>query len=186
MNRTKQSTSKRLVLANDPSMTAWGWVVIDPTENTVVDCGTIKTETIGKKMRIRKGDDRVRRIQEINVALRNVLDKYNVSLIVSELPHGSQSAVAAIMIGVTTGIMQTIGACHGIPVEWFSEGDAKMAIAQKRTVEKDEMVTIVAGFYPDVKWTGVKWRDQAVADALAVYYVAWRQSTALKMLATSN
>ena len=175
---------RRLVLTNDPSITAWGWAVVNPLDNTVVDCGAIKTTPQSAKLRTRKGDDRVRRVSEINFKLIEITKKHNIALITSELPHGSQSAVAAMMIGVVTGIMQTIGDCFSIPVEWFSEGDAKMATLGKRSAEKFEMVQKVSDLF---EWnlTGVKWRDEAVADALAVYYVAKRHSTSLKMLIQS-
>ena len=177
---------KNLVLTNDPSITAWGWAVVDPSDNSVVDCGGIHTEPTSKMLRARKGDDRVRRVQEINFKLIQIIKKYNIALIVSELPHGSQSAVAAVMIGMVTGVMQTMGDCLNIPVEWFSEGDAKLSVSGKRSVPKDDMVTVMEGFFPEVAWKKTKWENQAIADSLAVYYVARQQSTSLKMLAVTN
>jgi Holliday junction resolvasome RuvABC endonuclease subunit len=182
---------RKYVLTNDPSITAWGWAVVDPVGNKVIASGAIKTAPSAKKLKARKGDDRVRRVQEINVALLEVIKKYNICLIVSELPHGSQSAVAAIMIGMVTGVMQTIGDCLNIPVEWFSEipvewfreSDAKLAVTGKRSVEN--MIPHIHDLFI-VTWTDTKWRDEAIADALAVYYVAWQQSTSLKMIAVSN
>jgi Holliday junction resolvasome RuvABC endonuclease subunit len=86
------------------------------------------------------------------------------------------------MIGMVSGVMQTIGDCLNIPVEWYSEGDAKKAISGKRSVEKDEMVEIVKGIYTHVPWKETKWQDQAIADSLAVYHVAKQQSQMLKLL----
>lgn len=177
---------KKYVLTNDPSMTAWGWAVVRPSDNVVIDCGAIKTEPQSKALRTRKGDDRVRRVQEINFQLINIIKRYHIALIVSELPHGSQSAVAAIMIGITTGVLQAIGDCLEVPVEWFSEGDAKVAVSGHRSVPKDDMVQIMEGFFPDCPFKKTKWENQAIADSLAVYYVARQQSTALKMLAVTG
>lgn len=178
---------KKLILTNDPSIVAWGWAVVDPVTNTVVECGGIKTEPESKKLRTRKGDDRVRRVTDINRQLIAVIKKYNIALILSELPHGSQSAVAALMIGIVTGIMQAIGDSLEIPVEWYSEGDAKVAVSGKRSVPKDDMVTIIDKLFDEkVLWKKTKWENQAIADALAVYYVARQQSTALKMLIVTN
>ncbi len=174
------TTRPKYIMANDPSIQAWGWVVVSST-GIVVDAGCIKTSPSNKKLRTRKGDDRVRRITEINTELIRVIEEYEVSLLISELPHGSQSAVAAIMIGISTGVMQTIGDSLGIPVEWFSEGDAKKAISGKRSVEKDEMVWIVKNKYR-VPWCDVKWKDQGIADSMAVYHVAKQQSQILKMI----
>jgi Holliday junction resolvasome RuvABC endonuclease subunit len=197
MQRKKQSSQvseiegarlkfNRLVLTNDPSIKAWGWAVVDPLDNSIIDCGGIHTENSPKTNRVRKGDDRVRRIQEINFKLLEIIKKYNIKLLLSELPHGSQSAVAAVMIGVVTGITQTIGDTLNIPVEWFSEGDAKLAVANRRSVEKDHMVAIIENLYTDVPWKKTKWENQAIADALAVMYVARKQSALLKMLSQSK
>lgn len=169
------------IMVNDPSITAWGWIIVNKVGG-IVEAGAIKTAPSSKKLNTRKGDDRVRRVTEINVALLALVKKYNVSLLISELPHGSQSAVAAVMIGMVSGMMQTIGDCLNIPVEWYSEGDAKMATCGKRSVEKDEMVEVIKSLYQGVPWKGTKWQDQAIADSIAVYHVAKQQSQMLKLL----
>lgn len=171
-----------LVLTNDPSMTAWGWAVLDKF-GKVCTSGAIKTKPIEKKLRIRVGDDNIRRITEINVELLRVIDEYNPALIVSELPSGgSQSAIAATMLGFVTAILQTIAIAKDIPIEWFSEGDAKMAVCGKRSIEKDEMVELMRKKNSSMPFLNIKWRDQAVADSLAVYYVAKKQSSILRLL----
>ncbi|MGV9142118.1 MAG: hypothetical protein ACOC1X_04195, partial [Promethearchaeota archaeon] len=86
------------ILANDPSTRGWGWVVIS-TDGKVLDAGCIKTEAENKKRRIRKGDDDIRRVSEINSVLQDVFYKYDIIYIVSELPHGSQSASSMKMVG---------------------------------------------------------------------------------------
>ncbi len=169
--------SKLTVLANDPSITAWGWAVIQ--DDKVVASGCIKTGSEQKARRIRKGDDTVRRVSEINEALLGVIREWDVNYVVSELPHGSQSASAAVMIGVCTGIMQTIADCLNLAVEWYSEADAKKAVTGRRSVGKQEMIDIIAGMY-EIHWHKVKYKDEAVADAMAVYHVAKKQSSVLR------
>lgn len=172
----------KYVMVNDPSIQAWGWVIIS-SQGKIVDAGAIRTVPSDKKLKTRKGDDRIRRVTELNVTLIEAIKKYKVSLLISELPHGSQSAVAAIMIGIVAGIMQTLGDALNIPVEWFTEGDAKLAISGKRGgIGKDEMVEIVKGKYKNVPWKKTKAENQAIADAIAVYHVAKQQSQMLKMV----
>src|SRR5690606_21011796 len=132
------------------------------------------------------GDDRVRRIQEIDTVLLEIIRKYKPALILSEQPHGSQSAVAAQMIGIVTGMLQSIGDALSIPVEWFSEGDAKMAVVGARSVAKDTMVGFICDLFECNPWKKTKWENQAIADSLAVFYVARQQSTSLKMLSVLN
>lgn len=175
----------KYVLTNDPSMVAWGWAILN-IDGVVVDCGAIKTTPSPKKLNVRKGDDRIRRIKELNLELMRIMDKYQPSLILSEQPHGSQSASAALMIGITAGVMQTISDTYHTPIEWYMESEAKKAVSGKRSVGKDEMVVIIQGRYAasfqQNWWKQTKWENQAIADALAVYYAAVNQSELMKML----
>lgn len=168
------------ILTNDPSMTAWGWAVLDWNGN-ILDTGCIKTKTEGKKRRIRKGDETTKRISEINQTLLAKIKEYNVTYLLSELPHGSQNASAAVMIGAVTGIVQTIADVMDIGVEWYSEGDSKKNALGKLSAEKSEMIHAINKIWPQI-WTGVKYIDEAVADALAIYYVASKQSATLRLL----
>lgn len=177
MNR---NIRRSVILSNDPSITAWGWVVIDIQDQVVLEAGCIKTIPNHKKLRIRKGDDTTRRISEINQALLHVFKKYDVKYILSELPHGSQSAVGAVMIGIVTGIVQTFADIKGIGIEWYSEADSKMCNLGKRAATKDEMITAIDKLYA-MPWTNIGYKDEAMADAMAVYHTALKSSNIIKM-----
>lgn len=179
MERTK-GKDQYLILTNDPSITAWGWTLLNG-KGRVVKIGCIKTESDVKRLRIRKGDDTVRRVSEINQRILEIVEHYKVNFLLSELPHGSQNAQAAVAIGLVTAIVQTISDCTGIPVEWYSEGDSKKAVLNKRSATKAEMIKAIDKLY-DVPWTRTKYIDEAVADSLAVHYVATKQSSMLKMM----
>lgn len=168
------------ILTNDPSMTAWGWAVLD-YQGKIIETGCIKTITEGKKRRIRKSDETSQRISEINNVLLNVIRRYNVNYILTESPHGSQNASAAVMIGIVAAIVQTISDCLNIGVEWYSEGDSKKCLLGRISATKKETVDAISKLY-SVTWTGTKYKDEAVADALAVHYVATKQSSTLKMM----
>ncbi len=170
------------ILTNDPSMTAWGWTILDKF-GSVCASGAIKTKPTEKKLRIRVGDDNIRRITEVNVELLRIIKKYNPSLILGELPSGgSQSSIAATMLAYATAILQSIAVTSDIPIEWFSEGDCKMAVCGRRSIEKGAMVTLMRDKNPTMPFLNVKWRDEAVADSLAVYWAAKKQSSILKLL----
>ena len=168
------------ILTNDPSMTGWGWAVLSGNGN-IHKTGCIKTAPEQKKRRIRKGDDTVRRASELIKQLVSIIKTYNVQLIISELPHGSQNAQAAVMIGLVTGIMQTMADVLGLPIEWFSEGDAKKCLLGKLSATKQETIDAIDKIY-EVEWTGIKYKDEAVADALAIYHCASEQSAVLKIM----
>lgn len=168
-----------IVLANDPSVCAWGFAVLDG-KGIILETGCIKTAGGGKKMRIRKGDDTVRRISEINQRLLQMIKKHHVTYLISELPHGSQNASAAVMQGTVSGIGQTIADCLAIGIEWYSEGDSKKCLLGKISAEKKETIQAISKLY-DWKPSGTKYIDEAVADALSIHYVASKQSSILKM-----
>jgi Holliday junction resolvasome RuvABC endonuclease subunit len=168
-----------VILAHDPSITAWGWVVIQGTEIKAAGC--IKTSSESKARRIRKGDDRVRRVSEIVQQLHQVIKDHRVTYMVSELPHGSQSAVAAVMVGICAGVVQTMADILDIGVEWFSEGDAKQTLVKKRSATKLEIKEAVAKLYPGDYWTGIGYRDEAIADSLAVYNVFRKTSPVARL-----
>jgi Holliday junction resolvasome RuvABC endonuclease subunit len=168
------------ILVNDPSITAWGYAVVSlHNKKEIIEVGCIKTSSESKSRRIRKGDDRVRRIQEINDALISLIKKHNVVFMLSELPHGSQNASAAVMIGIVTGIAQTLSACFNIGIEWYSEGDVKKNLLGKRSATKNEVKEEIKKYY-DIEWTNVGYKDEAIADAVAIYDLAIKTSPTLQ------
>ena len=178
MIRTEKIVKEFYVLTNDPSVTGWGWAVLNK-KGIVMEAGCIKTEPDHKKKRIRKGDDNVRRVSDITRTLKEVIEKYDIDYILSELPHGSQNANAAMMMGMTL-MLQAISDVLSIPAEWYSEQDAKKAVLGKKSATKQEMIDKIKTHY-SYKFTGVKYKDEAVADALAIHYVAMQQSQTLKL-----
>ena len=184
MKRTRHTPNQGTILTNDPSMTAWGWAVLDWSGN-ILTTGCIKTEPSQKKLRIRKGDSTVRRISEINRVLLKVIKEYNVEYILSELPHGSQNASAAVMIGAVAGIVQTLSDTLGIGIEWYLEKDVKNCLFNRQSVTKQEMINRINALY-DVTWTEIQYKDEAVADALAIHYTALQMSSTLRLLKSRN
>jgi len=177
--RRKTESNKPRILACDPSFTAWGWAVLEG--HLVQAAGVIVTKPEAKKRRIRVGDDDVRRVGELISQLVRVIEKYNVTFIVTELPHGSQNSRGAIMIGVVLGTLQSFNILLNIPVEWYSENDAKKALLGRISATKQQVIDAIADLY-EVYWTGVKYHDEAVADALAIYYCAECNSPTLKFM----
>lgn len=180
--RADEAYSGPTILTNDPSFTAWGWAVLSLDGKKIITTGCIVTEPKHKKLRIRKGDDNVRRINEIGCTLNQVIDKYNVQYVVSEQPHGSQNANAALMVGGTIGILETICVTRKIGNEWYSESDSKNELLGKDSGTKTEMINAVIHHFPNLKLPKAKYAQEAIADALAVYVVAEKQSTAIRFL----
>jgi len=168
-----------VILTNDPSFTAWGYAVV--SKNKILESGCIKTAPEQKKRRIRASDDRTRRASEIAGSLLQLIATHDVNFILSESPHGSQNAQAAIMIGLVAGLLVGISESLNIPIEWYSEQDSKKAVLGKKAATKEDMIEAIDKLY-DVDWRSTKYIDEAVADALAVHYVATQQSPTLKFI----
>jgi len=168
------------ILTNDPSLTAWGWSVLT-WQGGILDYGCIKTESQGKIKKIRAGDHLVKRIQEITEILKSIIETYNVKYILSELPHGSQNAHAAQMIGTVPGILQTISTFLEIGVEWYSEGDVKKHLFNRQDVAKSEMIEKIQSLIK-ITLPKEKYKREAIADSLGIYLTAKDQSPALKLM----
>jgi len=173
------------VLTNDPSMTAWGWAVVSLSEDQtiVLKTGCIKTESEYKKRRIRKSDDRVRRLGLLTHELDTIIRDFGVEWLLTETPHGSQSASAALMIGAVLGVIATLATCHRLPIEWYSENDAKKHLAGTGTLSKANTIKLISEEYGRDWITHTKYIDEAVADALAVFHVGRMTSPALTFAA---
>lgn len=184
MQRTKFN-KQPTIMACDPSLTAFGIVVL--RNNLVIDHGVVATKPEAKKRKIREGDDMVRRTRELLQALVRVINKHNVTYIVTELPHGSQNSRGAIMIGIVMGIMESMNTLRNIPVEYYSEADAKKAVVGRISATKKQIIEAVDELY-EVKWQykpsgkPLEYYNEAVADALAIYYCAECSSPTLKFM----
>ena len=181
MKRTSPAidSTKPKILACDPSFTAWGWVVFQ--NHTRIDSGCIKTEPEAKKRRIHQADDVTRRASEIIVSLMEIIGEHEVEFIVSEQPHGSQNAKAAVMIGIVTGILQAFSDLWNIPIEWYPERDSKKALLGRISASKAEVIAEVEKVFKD-RLSGPKYVQEAIADAMAIYNVAHQHSPTLKIL----
>jgi len=171
-----------IILSNDPSLTAWGWSVYDTISKRIISYGVFKTAPSPKKLKIRKGDDRVRRVQELSENLLKVIKEYRVDYIISELPHGSQSAVAAVMIGLCIGVLQSLSTSLSIPIEWYYEMDCKSMIFGRRDVSKEQVMSkMYTEFALPISPPKTMVEKEAVADSLSILYTAMRCSEVIKL-----
>ena len=153
--------TKPRILACDPSFTAWGWVVLEG--HIPIAQGVIVTKPDNKKKKIRASEDNARRVREIIQQLDRIIEKYHVTYIVSEMPHGSQNYKGAVMIGVVTGILEGFNVLRNIPVEWYLENDAKRALFGRISASKEQVKDAVADLY-EVYWTGTKYANEGRVD----------------------
>lgn len=169
-----------MILSNDPSLTAWGVAVVD-VDDSVVHAECIKTQKEAGKRNIRVGDDDCRRLRVINRKLLELASDYDVDFLLAERPHGSKNARAMKSIGFTYGQLTMMSETLDIPLEWFQERDCKKTLFGKVSVTKEAIRNHVREQL-DVPWTDVKYRDEAIADALSIYLTAKKESPVLQMM----
>lgn len=171
-----------MYLCFDPSLSEFGYSVITDTYQ-VLEYGCIKTDKEADERNISISHDKARRTSKIGKRLVEIVGKYDITKIISELPQGSQSAQAADCLGMARAIVQVLSDCTGIPLLWVKQHDSKITVFGKPDAEKDEIVLgvdINVLINPErsdkgkigAPWTGVIYRDEAIADSIAVFLTA--------------
>lgn len=161
-----------VILALDPSFTAWGWAVIEVNgdNDRLVDCGTIRTKPEEKKRGLRVADDDLRRVQELFTELERIWKKYDPVGIVTEVSGGAQSARASRTIGMTEGILGSFITAKMAPAEFYTAMEGKKAATKNRKASKEDVLMAMRAHFGD-KLIPRKPRAcrEAVGDALAVF-----------------
>jgi len=155
-----------MILALDIAFANLGWVVFDKGEP--VAWGVISTEPT-KKKNVMVSDDYAGRCMDYSSQLITVIQRYKPKGIVGELPHGSQSASSAKLLGGAVGIVCAVATMHGMPCEWISEGDSKKASLGVRAAKKEMTMDWARSRYPDKQWPKTKGVFEHIADALMAY-----------------
>lgn len=147
-----------ITVSFDPSLTGWGYAVFH--NDMLVDYGIVST----KKGKGRVAFDLVNRAFYIVDRLLPIIQSSDV--IVSELPHGSQSSAAAVMIGMVIGISTALSRASAKPIYFYLQRDWSIFIHGKHISDKNETVKKILQLY-EIK--GSKRKVEAVADAVSVF-----------------
>lgn len=168
------------VMALDPSLTAFG-VAIVGLDGSIIHGECIRTDPSDKRLNMRKGDDRCRRISIIAKRLIAIIDEFGPVAIASEQPTGSQSAISSLCQGAVLSIVQTLSDFSSIPVEWYHEGECKKSLHGRRDVQKAEVIQKIVSKYKYAPM-GIKTNDEAICDAIQVFHCFKKNSEMAKML----
>ena len=163
------------VVGLDPAFSNFGSVTADliiPTlELKNLKLALLKTTKMSGKS-VRVSSDDLRRAKEIHSFLGKVCS--GASLIFSEIPSGSQSAVASKGLGIALGILSS---CP-LPIIEVTAMEVKKASVGKKTATKQEMIDWAYNKYPSANWKTVKRKGEVkltndnehLADAIAVIH----------------
>jgi Holliday junction resolvasome RuvABC endonuclease subunit len=168
--------NKLIVLGIDPSFTNMGLCVGDLNLSQheigihcleVLHLQLVSTEVQNKKS-VRKSSDDLRRAKELHTELQNVISVYKPHIIFTEVPSGSQSAVAAKGLGIAVGVLASITQ----PLIQVSQLEVKLASIGKKTASKDEIIQWAINLYPEAPWLKhnkkLVAKNEHIADSVAV------------------
>jgi Holliday junction resolvasome RuvABC endonuclease subunit len=192
MGRVRKEYGMNYVMGLDVSLTHTGVVIMSNVTAWVVHAHTvIETEPEAKKRGIYQVDDNVRRATLIAKGLDKVVDEWEPSLIVAEMPFGSRSSKSATALGICAGVISTYTHLTGIPLTCVTPEDVKVAGAGKKNASKAEMMrnaatlfSYVADEYPPTKKSKSEYagRFEHVADAIFAVW-AVKDSPMVKVFA---
>ncbi len=166
------------VVGIDPGFANVGYAVLglpdgfsaqDGHKPSMVSCGTLRTQNTGKKRNVRAADDKTERLEQIRVAVRDLVVMFNPIVVgVEELTCVRQAAVSQ-KLALVWGSIYTIVKERDIPLVYFTPSDVKRGIGLPGTAEKDAMIAEInkrfRGAVDQVMPAGVR---QHAADAAAI------------------
>ena len=167
-----------MILSLDPSFRAFGWALIDETNNTVLKCGKISvdknaTKTIYKsKILTNYMNDQVM-IKKITITLNQLIKENNIKLIYTEIPIGSRSARAAECLAMVKSLVVGVATLNNCFINPLAPGTIKSNLTKNSQATKEEIYQEVikklpslAGFFVQKVSKDTKY---AISDAVAAY-----------------
>jgi Holliday junction resolvasome RuvABC endonuclease subunit len=167
-----------IVLGLDPSLTAYGWAIVDRDVKppNVIAAGCIRTEKDGRKQHMYQADQDAQRIvllaHGIGSALQQAM-KLPQALtqpvrVVCEAPAGAQHATAAKALGQSLGVTLGVLVTRGVGVRFVQAHEVKRSLGGAKDASKD---AVAAGVLARAQWASTastKPAREAEADAAAV------------------
>jgi Holliday junction resolvasome RuvABC endonuclease subunit len=117
-----------------------------------VEC--MRTKSEGKKRRFTyKAEEDMFACQQIGRKIESLIWEHEVAAVAAEIPTGSQSARAAKLLGLSTGIISTIAIYEKeVMFDWVFPNDWHKHLFNKTAVTKQEAIDWVDGNWSDFAW----------------------------------
>ncbi len=148
-NKTVQAHHYRSILALDVGFAKTGWAIFQ--NHKPVECGLI-TNPKSKQKNILVANEYVTRAGFLARSIKSLIEDYHITCIVGELPSGgSQNASAMAKMSMATAIMGSVVTLLGIPAEWCTPADVKIATCGTTTATKPDMMNrigLMFGYSP--------------------------------------
>lgn len=166
-----------IVLGLDPSLTAYGWAVVDRGAGKVLASSCVRTEKDARKSHMYAADQDAQRIVELAHGLDVALREADLALrsensgalrIVCEAPAGAQHATSAKALGQSLGVTLGVLVARGHGVRFVQAHEVKKRIGGSMAASKAD---VAAGVSRALRWqSGAKTKVEREAehDAAAV------------------
>jgi len=123
------------------------------TNEGLTFCDVINSEKSARKT-TRVSDDNARRVALLAKGLRDLCELHSVVGICAEAPSGSQNARALAHMSMALAVVSVSAFFLGLPVEYYSAMEVKVALTGNKKASKQEMMVAAAqkfGFCIDTK-----------------------------------
>jgi len=163
--------SKNLILSLDPSKNATGYVIYNLDKMSIVETGVFDART--SKTFKRKTEKHQEECRNFSKFLEEIFLKYGFHTIVSEYPHGTQSANASRSLSMVNSVISTFADFFGCELITYLERDAKKNHFGRIKVKKLETIKAMnetfSDFVPPTKnGKPIKYKQEAISDALLI------------------
>lgn len=171
--RTKPTSSQRAgdipvkIIALDPSLRATGYAIFEA--DTLIDCGYIPTKPVSTRL-ISFAD--TARLIQIGERIQELIQTYQCTHLVFEIPVGCRNARAAAALYQVKGLVVGIGVACGLTLEPVMPREMKRNLTRDLNADKEIVFKKVCESYPDFATLSKNWSNEkryAASDAIAIY-----------------
>lgn len=157
-----------IVLAGDPSLTAFGYVVYNESTKVILEMGCLKTAK--EKGAVTKSDQN--RLTFIAQELVRLISEHNVDQIVVEIPIGAKSFNAAKALFSIRALIIGVAVAQQVDIQTLGAKNIKEFLVGDKNADKELVFSEVVKSFPQIKEPVSKMTKEkrmAISDAIAVY-----------------
>ena len=165
-----------VILCLDPAFRHLGVTVISllMASEEVVHASVVCTEKQNKKAKVLAADDNHRCSQELAGHLMAVIKQWKPVLICAESMQGSQNSHAALLQGMSWGVVSAVTRVLNIPVLQTTPQTVKKVLCGRKDASKDDIEAAVCKLFPSMVPLAAKIQPASLRehayDAAAVGY----------------
>ena len=164
-------TSRSKVMAFDPSLANWGWVLFH-SDGTFIESGVIQIKPSDQDKSLTKVQQDMQRAEALRQAVANLLKDKHPYVVVAETPIGGRDSRAAFAYAVVASVLGFVKAKYKNNMVCYTPLRTKKQI--KANASKTEVIRWADTYYPyalarNNKGEILLGKSEHIADALLAY-----------------